>query len=150
VVFGHVRSRRIKQMKAFDFLEVWQKSLGVDGLLLLLAAAARGSLAARCPLFATFPGGGRCAACSFVARWCLSPQHVLALAGCHCCCRLAARCRLLLSQVRCVLLAACSPLPTAAARPAATCRCRSLLLKIPRVTSGGPVPRFGMMSVCDS
>ena len=72
------------------------------------------------------------------------------LAACHCCCQLAARRRPLLSQVRRVLLAACSPLPTAAARPAATCRCRSLLLKIPRVTSGGPVPRFGMMSVCDS
>ena len=50
----------------------------------------------------------------------------------------AARCLLAAAHCRCPLL------------PAATCRCCSLLLKIPRVTSGGPVLRFGMMSVCDS
>ena len=126
MVFGHVRSRRIKQMKAFDFLEVWQKSLGVDGLLLLLAAAARGSLAARCPLFATFPGGGRCAACSFAARWCLSPQHArwVPLLLPACCSLSPAAVAGSLRAARCLLAAAhcrCSPrcylpLPLAAAK----------------------------------
>ena len=80
-------------MKAFDFLEVWQKSLGVDGLLLLLAAAARRSIVARCPLLAItarqpsllaacdHPLGGRCpllAYCSPLAARC----HRLLVASC--------------------------------------------------------------------
>ena len=117
-------------------------------LLLLPAAAARRSIVARCPLLAItarppsllaardHPGGVLLAR-SLLAGACRRGT----LAACHCCCRLAARCRLLLSQVGCVLPAACSLLPIAAAR-----RYLPLLLAAaknpPCVTSGGLVPRL--------